>query len=224
MRLGILGKKVGMTQIFNEAGMAVPVTVVDTTGCRIAQVKMRATDGYNALQLAIGTRKPQNVNKAKAGHYKKAGFAASAELKEMRFDDQTDLTQLKAGQTMTPTMFEKGDLVDIIGITKGHGFTGVMKRLGYHGKHATHGTSKYFRHGGSNGTNTFPGRVLKNKGMPGHDGAVPRTAQKLEVVQIIAEDNLLLIKGSIPGPKNGTLIIRSTVRRKTPEGRTQVSA
>ncbi len=222
MRLGILGKKVGMTQIFNEAGASIPVTVVDTAGCHITQVKTRSTDGYDALQMGIGSRKPQNVNKAGQGHFKKAGVAARASTQEVRFkgEKEVDLTQLKAGQALNPAMFAKGDKVDVIGISKGHGFTGVMKRLGYKGKHATHGTSKYFRHGGSNGSNTFPGRVLKNKGMPGHDGAVPRTTTNLLVVDVLPAENLILLKGAIPGPKQGVVVIRSSKRTKNPEGRT----
>lgn len=224
MRLGILGKKVGMTQIFNEAGATVPVTVIDTTGCQITQVKTRASDGYNAVQMGIGARKPQNVSKSRVGHFKKAGVAATARVKEVRFTAEDDLTQVKAGQALTPAMFAKGDRVDVIGVTKGHGFTGVMKRLGYHGKHATHGTSKYFRHGGSNGTNTFPGRVLKNKGMPGHDGAAPRTTLNLLVVDVIANENLILLKGAVPGPKQGLIVIRSSKRSKAPEGRSMTAS
>jgi len=224
MRLGILGKKVGMTQVFNEAGQVVPVTVIDTSGCQVLQVKTRTTDGYNAVQMGIGTRKPQNVSKSRVGHFKKAGVAATARVKEIRFDAQDDLTQLKPGQKLAPAMFVKGDRVDVIGVTKGHGFTGVMKRLGYHGKHATHGTSKYFRHGGSNGTNTFPGRVLKNKGMPGHDGAVPRTTLNLLVEQVIEGENLILLKGAVPGPKSGLIVIRATKRAPAPKDRSLTTA
>src|SRR5688500_10796556 len=128
MRLGILGKKVGMTQIFDEAGATVPVTVVDTSGCHITQVKTKATDGYDALQLGVGERKPQNVNKSSAGHFKKAGVQARMQVKEVRFEGQVDLTQLKAGQALSAGMFAKGDRVDVIGTSKGCGFTGVMKR------------------------------------------------------------------------------------------------
>lgn len=223
MRVGIIGKKIGMTQVFNDAGAPVPVTVVDTTGCHITQVKTRATDGYDALQVGIGTRKPQNVKKAAAGHFKKAGVPATMWVKEIRFEGGADLSQLKAGQKLTPTMFAKGDRVDVTGITKGHGFTGVMKRFGWKGKDATHGTSKYFRHGGSNGSNTFPGRVLKNHGMPGQDGNSPQTIPYLEVVDVRPEENLLLIKGAVPGPSNGIVVVRTSKRTKIPTGRTLVA-
>lgn len=220
MRLGIIGKKVGMTQVFNEAGLTVPVTVVDTTGCHITQVKTKDKDGYTALQVGTGSRKPQNVSKSKAGHFKKASVQARAKVQEIRLDDKTDLTQVKAGQALSAAMFAKGDKVDVIGLTKGKGFTGVMKRYGWAGKHATHGTSKYFRHGGSNGTNTFPGRVLKLHGMPGQEGNQQRTTPNLLVVDVRPEENLLLLKGAVPGPAGGIIMIRSSKRAKFPEGRT----
>ena len=223
MRLGIVGKKVGMTQIFNEAGATVPVTVVDTTGCHITQVKTKDSDGYCALQLGYGSRKPQNVSKSAAGHFKKANVQARATVQEIRFDDDADLSQVKAGQTLSAGMFAKGDRVDIVGTTKGKGFTGVMKRYGWSGKDATHGTSKYFRHGGSNGTNTFPGRVLKLHGMPGQEGNAQRTTVNLEIVDVRPEDNLILVKGAVPGPAGSTVVIRSSKRRKLPEGRTMTA-
>ncbi len=226
MHIGILGKKVGMTQFFTEAGMMVPVTVIDTTGCQITQVKTKGQgkDGYCALQLGIGTRKPQNVTKTSAGHYKKASVAAKTDLQEFRLCGETDMASFKSGQTLTPSMFTVGDKVDVIGITKGKGFTGVMKRYGYKGKHATHGTSKYFRHGGSNGSNTFPGRVLKNKGMPGQEGNTKRTVTNVQVVAVHPEENLILVRGGIPGPKGGVLMVRSAIKRKAPENRTWVAA
>jgi len=224
MRLGIYGRKVGMTQIFDDNGGTVPITVIDTTGCVVTQVKTKASEGYNAIQVGFGKRKPQNVGKAAAGHFKKAGVEAKARVKEIRFEETTDLSQVKTGQVLTPSMFTKGDRVDVSGITKGYGFTGVMKRYGWSGKDATHGTSKYFRHGGSNGTNTFPGRVLKNHGMPGQWGNRLRTAQNLEVVDVRPEQNLILLRGAVPGPKQGMLLIRSTKKKKAPEGRTMVQA
>lgn len=220
MRLGIIGRKVGMTQIFNEAGHTVPISVIDTSGCHITQIKTKETDGYLALQLGVGSRKPQNVDKARVGHFKKAGVQARARLQEVRFEGEADLSQLKAGQALSPAMFVKGDIVDVSGVSKGHGFSGVMKKFNWAGKHATHGTSKYFRHGGSNGTNTFPGRVLKNKGMPGQHGNTNRTVQNLEIVEVRPEENLILVKGAIPGAKNGLIMVRSAKRVKAPEGRT----
>lgn len=219
MKIGILGRKVGMTQIFDEKGATVPVTVVHAGDCFITQIKTKQTDGYTAVQIAYGDRKPQNVDKALMGHFKKAGVQARAQLTELRLQDSDDVTQLKAGQALTVEMFKQGDLVDAIGTIKGRGFTGVMKRLGYHGKHATHGTSKYFRHGGSNGSNTFPGRVLKNKGMPGHMGNCPRTIPNLEIVGVRPEDGLLLIRGAVPGARNSTVLIRLTKRSTKSNGR-----
>lgn len=224
MRFGIYGRKVGMTQIFDEAGMCIPVTVIETSGCAVAQVKTKDKEGYNALQVGFGARKLQNVNKAKVGHYKKAGVQAKAKLKEMRFDDDADMSQFKAGTILSPGMFAKGDLLDVVGTSKGHGFTGVMKRLGFHGKHATHGTSKYFRHGGSNGSNTFPGRVLKNKGMPGHHGDTRTTVSNLKVIDVRVDENLILLKGAVPGPKDGYVLLRATKRKKAPQGRSLAAA
>jgi large subunit ribosomal protein L3 len=215
MRLGILGRKVGMTQIFDETGGTVPVTVVDTTDCYITQVKTKETDGYAAVQVAFGDRKPQNVNKAKTGHFKKATVPARAMMKEIRVTPADDLSQLKAGQKLSGLMFAKGDRVDVIGVTKGKGFQGVMKRHGYHGADATHGVHEYFRHAGSAGTNTFPGRILKNKGMPGHMGDVQRTIKNIEVVQIHEKENLLLLRGALPGAKSGVLLIRLTKKAKS---------
>ncbi len=208
MKLGIVGKKVGMTTIFNEAGLTVPITVVDTSDCYVTQVKTKETDGYAALQVAYGFRKPQNVDKARLGHYKKANVPARLRSKEIRVELTDDLSQFKAGQKLSASMFAKGDIVDVIGTTKGKGFAGVMKRYHWHGADATHGVSKYFRHGGSNGANTFPGRVLKSKGMPGQLGNSPRTIQKLTIVEVRPDENLIFIKGGIPGPDGGYVTIR----------------
>lgn len=220
-RLGIFAKKIGMTQIF-ENGLAVPVSVLDTTGCEITQVKTKDNDGYNALQIGIGDRKPQNLRRSMSGHLKKAGVKPKALVREIRLDATDDMAAFKPGQTLKPTMLQKGDRVDVTGLTRGKGFTGVMKRLGYAGKDATHGTSKYFRHGGSSGTNTFPGKVLKNKGMPGQCGNSYRTTQNIEVVDVRADDNLILLKGSVPGPTTGLLVIRSSIKHKVPEARAWV--
>lgn len=213
MSVGIIGRKVGMTQVFDENGALVPVTVVDTSGCVITQVKTKENDGYSALQLAVGDKKPQNVNKALAGHYKKAGTPARALLKEIRVKGDEEIAHLKPGQELGVAMFQKGDRVDVIGTSKGRGFTGVMKRFGFAGKDAGHGTSKYFRHGGSNGSNTFPGRVLKNKGMPGHHGDSRETSQNLLVVDVRPEDKLLLLRGAVPGPKTGLLLVQIAKKR-----------
>lgn len=219
MKLGILGRKVGMTQVFGAAGELIPVTVVDTNDCFVTQVKTKDHDGYTAIQLCYGGRKPQNVNKATQGHYKKAGVQAKQHLRELRFEDTVDVTQFKAGQKLSPTMFAKGDRVDVQGRSVGRGFAGVMKRHNFHGADATHGVHEYFRHGGSNGANTFPGRTFKLKGMPGHMGDVPRTIQNLEIVDVNAEDGLILIKGAVPGSETGYLVIQSTTKAPVPAGR-----
>jgi large subunit ribosomal protein L3 len=219
MRLGILGRKVGMTQIFDETGGTVPVTVIDTTDCYVTQLKTKQTDGYTAIQVAFGERKPQNVTKARTGHFKKASVPARAIIKEIRVEDGNDISQLKPGQKLTPTMFVKGDRVDVIGLSKGRGFQGVMKRHGFHGADATHGVHEYFRHGGSAGTNTFPGRILKNKGMPGHMGDAKTTCINLEVVSVDEKENLLLLRGAIPGARSGVVLIRSTKKAKAPTDR-----
>ncbi|MBM4317592.1 MAG: 50S ribosomal protein L3 [Deltaproteobacteria bacterium] len=221
MKLGIVGKKVGMTQVFDETGNVVPVTVIDTTHCFVTQVKTKDSDGYTAVQVGFGDKKPQNVGKAKLGHFKKAGVQARSILKEFRLENTDDVTQIKAGQALSVGMFEKGDHVDVTGTTRGKGFQGVIKRWGFHGCDASHGGHKYFRHGGSNGSNTFPGKVLKNKGMPGHTGDVRCTVNNMKVIEVRPEQNLLLLRGSVPGADNGLLMIRTSNRsKKQPTGRT----
>ncbi|MFM8270658.1 MAG: 50S ribosomal protein L3 [Pseudomonadota bacterium] len=224
MALGILGRKVGMTQIFDETGALVPVTVIDTTDCMISQVKTQDKDGYQALQVAVGNRKPQNINKATAGHFKKAGMAAKTQRQEFRLDSTADITPFKAGQALTVGMFQKGDKVDVVGTSKGRGTQGVVKRWGFHGADATHGVSDYFRHGGSNGANTFPGKVIKNKGMPGRMGDVRTTTLNLKVLDVKETENLLLVKGTVPGHINSWVMVRPTNRKVAPTGRTYVKA
>jgi len=224
MALGILGKKVGMTQIFDESGALVPVTVIDTSNCTISQVKTLDKNGYQALQVAVGERKPQNVKKACAGHFKKAGVSAKAVQKEFRLENESDLSSFKPGQLLNVAMFQKGDNVDVVGTSKGRGTQGVVKRWGFHGADATHGVSDYFRHGGSNGANTFPGRVIKNKGMPGRMGNVRTTAMNLKVMDVNESENLLILKGTIPGHLNSWVMVRPTNRKPAPKDRTLVKA
>lgn len=225
MRLGIVGKKVGMTQIFNPTGGTWSVTVIDTTGCQITQVKTMDHDDYVALQVGIGTRKPQNLSKATTGHLKKAGVGAKLRIQEIRLETKDDISQFKPGQTLSPAMFAPGDRVDVEGVSKGKGFQGVMRRHNYHGKHATHGTSKYFRHGGSNGSNTFPGRVLKNKGMPGRMGGADITTHNVQIAEVRPEDNLILVRGSVPGANGDLVTLRTTQRtRNVPKDRVWVTA
>lgn len=225
MRIGILGRKVGMTSVFDEKGSLVPITVIDTTGCVISQVKTKDKDGYTAIQLAFGESKPQNVNKAEAGHFKKASSPVKSFIKELRLEDTDDVAPIKIGTELSVGMFKKGDIVDVTGTTRGRGFAGVIKRFGFHGKHATHGTHEYFRHPGSAGTNTFPGRIMKNKGMPGHMGDVQMTTQNHTVIDVKPEENLLFISGGLPGARNGEMIVRLAVKRMSKQkGRTLAPA
>ncbi len=216
----ILGRKVGMTQVFDEKGNLIAVTVVDTTGCTVTQIKTKDKDGYVAVQLGIGEKKPQNVNKAKAGHFKKANSPAKAELHEVRLDDKDEAAPLTLGATLAASMFEKGDRVDVKGISKGKGFQGPMKRHNFAGKDAGHGTSKYFRHVGSIGMHTYPGRVFKGKKMPGHMGTDNITVQNVLVHEVKADENLLLLRGGVPGGKRGVVYIQAAVKRKVPTERT----
>lgn len=218
-KLGILGRKVGMTQIFDENGALVPVTVVDTTGCVITQVKTKDKDGYVAVQLGVGERKPQNVTKAKAGHFKKANTAAKAELHELRLADTDDVAALKLGAAINCTLFQKGDRVDVRGISKGKGFQGPMKRHNFAGKDAGHGTSKYFRHVGSIGMHTYPGRVFPGKKMPGHMGNETVTVQNVLVVDVKADENLIVLRGGIPGGKRSVVFVQTAVRKPMPADR-----
>jgi large subunit ribosomal protein L3 len=225
MRLGIVGKKIGMTQIFDTNGMVVPITVIDTSDCFITQVKTKEKDGYSAIQVGLGFRKPQNANKATQGHFKKASVPVKLITKEIRVDSDEQINHLTPGKQLTPTMFIKGDKVDVTGISRGKGFQGVIKRWGFHGTDASHGGHKYYRHGGSNGSNTFPGKVLKNKGMPGQTGNVRITTSNLEVADINVEGNLIYLKGCVPGSENSFIEIRTSKRSKNkPKDRSWVAA
>lgn len=207
---GLIGKKIGMTQLFGSDGNVVPVTVIETGPCVVVQKKESGKDGYNALQLGFGSRKSQRVNKAGQGHMGKAGKGAFRVLREFRLED---VSGYEVGQEIkVADLFKVGDRVDVSGTSKGRGFTGVIKRWGFGGFPASHGTHEYFRHGGSIGNRSFPGRVFKGKRMAGHWGSETIAVQNLEVVAVRAEENLLLVKGAVPGAKRGTLLIRPTVK------------
>ncbi len=212
-KLAILGRKVGMTQIFDEVGNLVPVTVVDTTGCVVTQLKTKENDGYAAVQLGIGERKPQNVLKSEAGHFKKANTAAKTDLLEVRLEEGETPT-VALGATLNCAMFQKGDRVDVKGVSKGKGFQGPLKRHNFAGKDAGHGTSKYFRHVGSIGMHTYPGRVFKGKKMPGRMGTDNVTVQSMLVVDAKADENLILLRGGIPGGKRSVVYLQQAVKRK----------
>ena len=203
---GLIGKKVGMTQFYNAEGNLVPVTVVQTGPCVVVQKKESGKDGYNALQVGFGSKKSQRVNRPIQGHMAKAGKGAFAVLKEFRLDD---VSKYEVGQELKVSeLFKGGDRIDVAGISKGHGFTGVIKRWSFAGFPGSHGTHEYFRHGGSIGNRSYPGRVRKGKKMAGHWGDEQVSIQNLEVVDIRAEQDLMLIKGAVPGAKQGIVIVR----------------
>ncbi len=214
MALGVIGKKIGMTRIFAADGAAVPVTVVAVDPNRITQVKDEANDGYRAVQVTIGTRRPGRVTKAAAGHFAKADTAPGRGLWEFRLD-AGEGDGLAAGGELKVDMFAVGQKVDVQGTSIGKGFAGVIKRHHFGGGRATHGNSLSHRAPGSIGQRQTPGRVFPGKKMAGHMGNVTRTQQNLEVVRVDAERNLLLVKGAVPGAKGADLIIRPAVKSKS---------
>lgn len=212
MKKAILGKKVGMTQLFLEDGRVVPVTVVLAGPCTVVQKKTAQRDGYEAVQVGFGElaekRAKKLKNKPEQGHFQKAGVAPTRFLREFRFDDNSPYS---VGDTITCDVFAAGDKIDVSGISKGHGFTGVIRRWNQHTGPMAHG-SKYHRGVGSMGANSDPSRVFKNKHMAGQYGHEKVTIQNLEVVRVDAERNLLLIKGAIPGPNESLVMIRNSVK------------
>lgn len=206
---GIIGRKVGMTQIFQESGQAVPVTVIEAGPCPIVQVKTQERDGYQAVQLGFGKRKESKFNSPIRGHFAKADVPPTQVLREFRVES---LEGVAVGDTVDASLFSEGELVDVTGISKGHGFTGVVKRWGFKGGRKSHGGEQDLRRPGSIGASATPSRVFKGKKMPGRYGAKRHTVQNLQVIQTDAERNLLVVKGSIPGPPNGFLLIRKAVK------------
>ena len=207
---GLIGKKIGMTQVFGADGIVVPVTVIRTGPCVVVQKKETGRDGYNAVQIGFGNKKNQRVNKPEQGHMVKAGKGAFQVLREFRLQD---VGQYEVGQEIKAAdIFKAGDRIDVSGTSKGRGFAGVIKRWSFSGFPASHGTHEYFRHGGSIGNRSYPGRVFKGKKMAGHWGNEKVSVQNLEVVGIRPEENLILVKGAIPGAKRGILIIRRAVK------------
>ena len=209
MKKAILATKVGMTQIFNENGMLIPVTVLQATPNVVTQVKTVENDGYAAVQVGFGEIRDVLVNKPRKGHFAKAGVANKRFLKEFKFENAAEYT---VGQEIKADIFAEGDKIDVTGISKGKGFQGAIKRHGLSRGPMKHG-SKYHRHAGSNGPATTPGRVFKGKHMPGQMGAVKVTVQNLEVVKVDVENNLLLVKGAVPGPKKALLVLKETVKK-----------
>ena len=208
MKKGIIGKKLGMTQIFDQKGNVIPVTLIEAGPCAVAQKKTVETDGYNALQLAFEDVKEKNVNKAKLGHFKKAGVTPKRHLKEFRLED---CSGYEAGSVVTVDTFAAGEKVDITGITKGHGYTGAIKRWNLHKLRMTHGVGPVHRQSGSMGV-IDPARIFKNKKMAGQWGNEQVTILNLVAVKIDAEKNLIAVKGAVPGAKGGIVFIRDSVK------------
>ena len=207
-KMGILGRKLGMTRIFAGDGAAVPVTVIQAGPCPVTQVKTVETDGYNALQIALTEDKEKHVSKAMKGHFAKANVAPCRKLRELRLED---CSAYNVGDEVKVDVFAAGDKVDITGTSKGHGFTGAIASWNHHTGPMAHG-SKYHRGVGSLSANSTPSRVFKNKKMSGHYGVDRVTTQNMSVVRVDAERNLLLVRGAVPGPKGGTLVIRDSVK------------
>ncbi len=208
MTIGLVGRKRGMTRVFSEDGVSTPVTVIEIEPNRVSQLKTVDTDGYNAVQVTVGSKKASRVTKPQAGHFAKAESAAGNKVHEFRVDE----TDLEVGSEIKVTIFEDGQAIDVTGVTKGKGFAGAMKRYGFRGGDATHGNSISHRSAGSIGMCQTPGRVFKEKKMAGHMGDVQRTLQNLSVVRVDEERNLLLVKGSVPGAKGGSVIISPAVK------------
>lgn len=211
MTLGLVGRKIGMTRIFAEDGASIPVTVLDMSNNRVSQIKTAATDGYDALQLAYGTRKASRVSKPLAGHYAKAGTEAGRGMAEFRVAADV-VSQYQAAGAVSVEIFQAGQLVDVSGVTQGKGFAGTIKRHHFGSQRATHGNSRSHNVPGSIGQAQDPGRIFPGKRMSGHLGAANRTIQNLEVVRVDAERQLLLIKGAVPGPKGGDVVVRPAVK------------
>ena len=205
MTIGIVGRKSGMTRVFNDKGASIPVTVVEVEPNRVTQIKTDEIDGYSAVQVTVGTRRSSRISKSEAGHFAKAGVEAGRGIWELRLDTSTEV---KVGENIAVDQFSVGQKVDITGISKGKGYAGVIKRWNFQMQDATHGNSLSHRAHGSTGQCQTPGRVWKGKKMSGHMGNEQVTTQNLEIVRIDSERNLLLIKGAVPGAPGGDVIVR----------------
>ncbi len=209
MKKGIIGKKIGMTQIFDESGKVIPVTVIEAGPCVVVQKKTVENDGYTAVQLGFGEMKANRVSKPMKGHFDKADAAYKKKLKEFKFDD---CESVNVGDILKADTFAVGDIVDVKGTSKGKGFQGTIKRHNNSRIKETHGSGPVHRHAGSMGSASSPSRIFKGKGMPGHMGHETVTVQNLEIVKIDAENNLIALKGAIPGPKGGVVTIIDSVK------------
>ncbi|NCC30364.1 MAG: 50S ribosomal protein L3 [Gammaproteobacteria bacterium] len=213
MAIGLIGRKAGMTRLFSEDGDSIPVTVIEVQPNRVSQVKSAETDGYSAIQVAFGNRRASRVTKPMAGHYAKAGVEAGECLREFRLEGGEG-SDLAVGSEISVDIFAPGQKVDVRGVTKGRGFAGAIKRHHFAGQDATHGNSLSHRAPGSIGQNQSPGRVFKGKKMAGHLGAANRCTQNLEVVRVDADRQLLLVRGGVPGPTGGRLVVLPSVKHK----------
>lgn len=209
MKKGLIGKKIGMTQIFDEAGNVVPVTVVEAGPCTVTQIKTMENDGYEAIQVGFGEVKVSRVNKPMKGHFDKADVAPKKTLKEFRLDS---IDGIEVGNILKADTFEVGEVVDVKGTSKGHGTAGAIKRWNFSRLRMTHGTGPNHRHAGSLGACSSPSRVFKGKKMAGHYGHETVTVQNLKIAKVDAENNLIAIKGAIPGPKGGIVVIADAVK------------
>ncbi len=212
MPIGVIGKKLGMTQVLKENGEAVPVTVIELGPCTVIQKKTKETDQYNALQLGFTDKKEKKTNKPQMGHFKKSGISPKKVLKEIRLE-ASEIEKYEVGQEIKADIFEEGEHVDVTATTKGRGFAGVMKRHGFHGAPASHGTGDYKRHGGSIGSGSWPSKVFKGMKMPGRMGGKQVTVQNLKIENIRSDQNLLLVKGAVPGAVNGTVIVKKAIKK-----------
>jgi len=213
MSVFLMGKKVGMTQIIEDSGDVIPVTVIQAGPCIVCQKKVPEKDQYSAIQLGFLPVKPSRMKKPLSGHFKKAGVEPQRFLHEFRVDEQ-ELENYEIGQAIKVDGFQEGEYVDVTGISKGKGFSGVMKRHGFHGAPGGHGTHDYHRHGGSIGSSSFPSRVFKGIKMAGRMGCDHVTVQNLKVIQIKPEQDCLLVRGAVPGAKGGLLLIKKAVKKK----------
>lgn len=202
---GIIGKKIGMTQIFQEDGDIVPVTVIEAGPCTVVQIKRTERDGYESIQLGFVEKKESKINRPQAGHFKKHETSLFSILKEFRVDDAS---AFRSGHIITVEQFKPGEKVQVTGRSKGKGFTGVMKKYGFKGSPASHGSHEYFRHGGSIGAAAYPSRVFKGKKMPGQHGNRRITVKNIQVVDVQPSENLILLKGAISGPNRSIVIIK----------------
>ena len=215
---GLVGRKVGMTRIFTEEGASIPVTVIEVQPNRITQVKRSESDGYDAIQVTTGARAANRINRPEAGHFARAGVEAGRGLWEFRVELSALPEEVELGGELTVRGFEAGARVDATGVSIGKGFAGVIKRHHFRSQDATHGNSLAHRAPGSIGQNQTPGRVFKGKKMAGHLGSARRTVQNLEVVRVDAERGLLLLKGAVPGPKGGDVVVRPSVKAPATSG------